>query len=386
MKGFWRCLVGLVALAAASPMAGCTSLLGDFSSGSAGPKEAGTEGDATRAVGDDIADGSTGTEASDEDASSTPDASGGCGVGQMRCAAGCVSVNDVHTCGDCNNDCALLSHVAATGLACTNGTCTFACNPGYGHCPGNSSAGCETNLSAISHCGSCTTSCDPDSGTPFCAPSGATFACSNGCPAGTTECSGSCSDLTKDDSHCGDCGIACSGGMTCQSGTCACPSPLTNCGGTCFETDGDPTHCGSGCLMCTVPGNGTATCSQGGCGVTCKMGFTDCAGTPNPGTTACQFDTSSDATHCGAACVKCTAGFICSSGACKCPTGQTNCGGTCVNTATNANNCGGCGNVCPDDAPLCKSSSCQCISMKCGGFDCGCGGSCCKVGATLGCC
>ncbi len=387
MIRFWRGIVGAVVLALAIPVGGCTSLLGDFSSGQVVPKEAGTAGDAT--AGDDVVsspDASMGAEAGGEDdASSTPmpDASGGCGPGQMRCAAGCVSLNDVHTCGDCNNDCTTLSHVTAGGLACTSGVCTFTCSPGYAHCPSSPAAGCETNLSAISHCGSCTTVCDPDGGTPFCAPSGTTYACSNGCPPGTTECGGSCSDLTSDDSHCGDCGTACTGGMTCQSGQCACPAPLTNCGGTCFETDGDPTHCGAGCLDCTVPSNGTATCSQGSCGMTCNANYSACTTG-----TACQYNTQTDATHCGASCTACPSTQICSSGVCKCPVGKVDCAGTgfCSSTLTDANNCGSCGNVCPDSDPACKSGVCSCIATRCGSTMCGCGDSCCKVGGTLTCC
>jgi hypothetical protein len=377
-------LLGVIALVLATPVTGCTALLGDFSATEAVTKEAGTEPDAMAVRdGGSSADGSALADASgSDDASSAGDSSGACASGQIRCAAGCVSANDLHTCGDCNNDCTTLSHVEAAGLACTGGACAFTCSPGYAHCPTSPAGACETNLSAYNHCGSCTTVCAGN--TPVCAvSSGSTYACASGCPGGTVECSGSCSDLTSDDSHCGDCGTACTGGMTCQSGKCACPAPLTDCGGTCFETDGDPNHCGASCTVCPVPGNGgTATCSQGNCGVSCQPNYSAC-GT----TTPCAFNTDSDAAHCGPTCVACATGFICSAGACQCPVGRTNCGGVCVNTATDANNCGGCGNVCPVDTdPLCKSSLCSCVALRCGSTACGCGDTCCKIGTTLTCC
>ena len=274
---FWRGFLVVVALGLASPLSGCTALLGDFSSTESTPKEAGAPASGADATaGDDAGNASDGSAVADVGAGDDAPLATGCNPGHMACAAGCVSASDIHTCGDCNNDCTTLSHVASTGLACTNGVCTFTCSPGYDHCPPSSAPGCETNLSAVAHCGSCTNVCGDE--TPFCAPSGSTYACSNGCPAGTVGCSGSCSDPMSDNNNCGGCGKACTGGMTCQSGTCACPAPLTNCGGTCFETDGDPTHCGASCTVCPVPGNGgTATCSQGACGVSCAAGFSACS-------------------------------------------------------------------------------------------------------------
>jgi Stigma-specific protein, Stig1 len=385
MIRIWHGLLGALVLGLAAPIAGCTSLLGDFSSTESAPEagvEAGpTQPDAT--VGDD-AIGSTddGPSTPEDDGSAMADSSSGCSPHQMMCAAGCVSDDDIHNCGVCGRDCTVLPHVAAQGLTCTNGVCTATCAPGYKHCSSNPADVCETDLSEAPHCGDCNTACDADSGTPVCAATADSFACTSGCPAETTLCSGSCANLMTDDGHCGTCDNACTNGMTCQSGTCACPAPLTNCGGSCYETDGDPTHCGTSCAVCPVPPNGgTATCSQGSCGGTCAAGYSACTTG-----TQCQYNTNTDATHCGPACTACTGGMICSGGACSCPAADTNCSGTCVNPLTNANNCGGCGNVCPDTAPLCKGGACQCATLKCGTSTCPCGSSCCKVGATLGCC
>src|SRR5690348_16051549 len=115
MMGFCRGLVGVLAVGLAA--SGCTTLLGDFSSSSAIQKDGGTGADAT--AGDDTGadaslsgDDAGSGEAGGDDAASAPDSAGGCAPGQLHCAAGCVSPNDVLTCGDCNNDCTTLPHVA----------------------------------------------------------------------------------------------------------------------------------------------------------------------------------------------------------------------------------------------------------------------------------
>jgi hypothetical protein len=373
---------------------GCTSLLGDFSSGDSAT-EAGTGSDATTGPVGDNADGSgsgstlaeageSGEPAAGDDAAGgdgaapAGDSASGCGAGQMECAAGCVSLSDVHTCGDCTTDCTALPHVTPTGVACASGVCTFACDPGWAHCSTNPADGCETDLSAADHCGGCTAACDPDSGSPVCALSGTMYACASGCMTGTTLCSGSCADLTASDTNCGACGNACTGGMTCQSSSCAC-APLTNCGGTCFETDDDPTHCGATCAVCPVPTNGTATCAQGTCGTTCSTGFSACGGA-----TPCAYDTRVDATHCGAGCAACGSGEICSNGICKCPSTEQDCGGTCTNVTTNYLNCGSCGNVCTGSTPECTNGACTCAHPTCSGVKCPSCGDCMKAPSGAG--
>jgi hypothetical protein len=382
---FWPRLSIVFAVGFVASGVGCTSILGNFSSADSVAKEAGTEPDATTGQVGANADGSAPGSPSEEaggggeaaagddaaggaDAASAGDSAGGCGAAKMECAAGCVSLSDVHTCGNCTTDCTTLPHVAGTGLACTGGVCAFTCNPGSAHCSANPADGCETDLSAVDHCGACKTACDPDSGTPVCALSGATYACASGCMAGTTLCSGSCADLTSSNSNCGACGNACTGGMTCQASGCAC-APLTNCGGTCFETDDDPIHCGASCTVCPVPTNGTATCAQGTCGTTCTAGYSACGGA-----TPCAYDTNIDPTHCGSACAACSSGEICTSGTCRCPSTEQDCGGTCTNVTTNSSNCGTCGNICSGSTPECTNGVCTCGHPTCSGVKCpGCG-------------
>lgn len=74
---------------------------------------------------------------------------------------GCeININsDVNNCGSCGAVCPEKPH---TQKSCTNGICTYSCNPGFGDCDGNIfSNGCEKNLLADSNfCGTCTTACE----------------------------------------------------------------------------------------------------------------------------------------------------------------------------------------------------------------------------------
>jgi len=381
MIDHWRRALSVFVLGLAAPLAGCTTILGDFSSsdastGDPGSDAAGSSG--SPGIGDSAAApdvsalddaGSAGDAPSTVD---SPDAAKGCGAGQLTCSAGCVSANDLHTCGSCVDDCTLLPHVAAQGLACNAGVCTYTCLPGYAHCSSNPSDVCETDLSATGHCGTCSTVCSGD--TPVCAAQGQGYACASGCMAGTTECSGSCANLTSDDGHCGSCTNACTGGTKCQSSACACTPPQTSCGGTCYSTADDATHCGAACIDCTPPpaGTGRATCTGGTCGSTCNAGFSACGGA-----TPCAYDTSSDNAHCGPNCMDCGSGMVCSGGSCVCGGGAYQvCNGVCTNTNSDAKNCGSCGVSC---AAGCSGGSCNvaCTPVRCGTSNCGCDGLCC---------
>jgi hypothetical protein len=367
----WRARVG-VSLIMVS-LSGCTAILGDFASGEGIP-------DAS-----DSHDASQSPEASDPPESSRPDvmtidgapgidASGddsstGCGAGQLSCAAGCVSANDIHTCGSCMSDCTQLPHVSPLGLGCNAGACQYMCQFGYAHCSSNPSDVCETDLSEAAHCGNCMTACGGS--TPVCTSTGTSYGCVSGCPSGTEECSGSCANLSSDDGHCGSCANACTGGKTCQSSQCACPAPLTECSGTCYSTQDDATHCGASCVSCPVPANGRATCGGGTCGTSCNAGFSAC-GTATP----CAYDTNNDGAHCGPNCTACGSGEVCSQGSCVCAPGYQNCGGGCTDTSSDPSNCGTCGHVCSSGG--CNGGGCTCTQVVCGSHLCGCAGTCCS--------
>jgi hypothetical protein len=372
----WRGRVAVFAVGLAVLQTGCTIILGDFKSGNGEAPEAGA---------------SSGSSTGDFDASSTPDVSmssddggtppveagpTGCGADQISCPTGCVSPDDLHTCGGCNVDCTLLPHVAAVGLTCTAGVCTGTCSPGYKHCSSNPGDICETDLSQVGHCGDCNTTCSGS--TPLCAlentDGGAadagqgTYACSSGCPGTTTPCSGTCADLTSDNSHCGGCGTVCTGGTQCQNGQCLCPAGTSNCNGTCYQTQTDPAHCGTSCTSCPAPNNGHSTCSAGVCGQPCNPGFSTCGGATN-----CAYDTNNDSSHCGANCGTCSATDICSGGTCVCGAGPYQlCNGTCTNTDTDPANCGSCGNSCPYGCD--GHGGCKCQPVPCGHGSCGCVG------------
>src|SRR5215472_9664610 len=126
----WGRLFGLVAFCVASPIAGCTSLLGDFATNQGSGLEAGSAAEGGGLGGDDSTIGSdapvvTGVDGAEErsptaaDSGGGSDAPGGCLSNQILCTQGCASSSDVHTCGSCTTDCTQLPHVAAMGLACS---------------------------------------------------------------------------------------------------------------------------------------------------------------------------------------------------------------------------------------------------------------------------
>lgn len=178
-----------------------------------------------------------------------------------------------------------------------------------------------------------------------------------------------------------------------------CPSGSHNCAGECVSNDSID-HCGARCEPCAAPGNGTATCDAGTCGIDCgdlkKCGTictagcctdNDCAakegkaGKCDSSTNTCRYDCAvgskpcgpgacipeancCSAADCGGTCTTCSgegscvavkgaadpdscAGTCDASGACKSKLGQT-----CLTTA------GGCvsGTTCAPDGYCCNSS------------------------------
>lgn len=75
----------------------------------------------------------------------------GCTGDRTLCASTCAPLQtDIHHCGSCGNDCALLPNVAIGTTGCTGGRCTYSCVPGSVDCAG-SGQGCTP--SATSVCG-----------------------------------------------------------------------------------------------------------------------------------------------------------------------------------------------------------------------------------------
>jgi len=90
-----------------------------------------------------------------------------CPKGKTLCGDKCADLSaDSQNCGACGSTCAGLKGPNATGV-CSHGSCTVACNEGWGNCNGDSKDGCESNLqSDPRNCGTCGNSCDLAAGQP----------------------------------------------------------------------------------------------------------------------------------------------------------------------------------------------------------------------------
>jgi len=249
-------------------------------------------------------------------------------------------LTDVNHCGACYNQC---TNPHGT-TECINGVCTPTCLGGWGDCNGDPDDGCETDLSTVTTCGSCTqdTDCPPDyycDGTGICQ---AEQADGEVCSRDEECTSGYCVD-----GHC--CDTLCDG--TCEAcdiagseGTCTDHAvgldPESECSGTSQDTCGQNGFCdGSGacdlwavgtvCVQQTCSGNTLYqddTCD--GSGACVDGGTVDCSPYVCNGD-ACRTNCSDDA-HCvsgnyctGGACVSkkpngqvCIAGNECQSGSC----------------------------------------------------------------------
>lgn len=91
----------------------------------------------------------------------------------------------------------------------------------------------------------------------------------------TTVCTPACAAEPNAD-------VVCSVLETCES---TCATGFSRCGGDCVAESA--AQCGAGCAPCPTPTNGTGTCADGVCGVTCNAGFVPCSG--YSGATCCPF-------------------------------------------------------------------------------------------------
>jgi hypothetical protein len=130
--------------------------------------------------------------------------------------------SDVHHCGGCDNDCTRLPNVDGARVSCQAALCNLggACASGFADC--TSAPGCETNLGAPEHCGSCGNVCG--GANPLCAVDGnGQHQCASTCGGGVS-CDGQCTDVTRDPLHCGSCATACAtpphGQPACVAGQC----------------------------------------------------------------------------------------------------------------------------------------------------------------------
>jgi hypothetical protein len=327
-------------LAAITAFAGCTAILGDFSTGDLGldasggpgpdatqdtsPSESGG-GDRTspdaRPVSEGGRDGDTGEGGPTDGAPETGHA--GCDAGQLVCNDTCVA-DDIPNCGTCGNHCGTLPHVSGA-TTCVSGKCTFkptSCAAGFADCDGDPSNGCEADLSQSAHCGACTTTCS--GAASFCVPGGGdagTFSCAASCPTATpTACGSSCVNTATDPRNCMTCGSACAavtnGQPACVSSMCdiTCDANFHKCGSACADNT-SLDSCGTSCSPCPAPpANGTEACNGVSCAFTCNTNYTAC------GNICSQL--SSDSAHCGSCSKQCVS-VACTSGQCVEKDGQT---------------------------------------------------------------
>jgi hypothetical protein len=265
---------------------------------------------------------------------------------------------------------------------CSNSVCGINCNAGYGNCDGLASNGCEVNTTTNpSHCGGCGSACSTNHGTAGCSNSTCTITCAAGWGNCDNLVSNGCeSDLNNDPTHCGTCPTVCNGNngtATCSSGACGiqCLSGYGNCDGSLVNGcesnfSNDSSHCGNCTTVCNST-NGVASCTAGTCGIACSSGYGNCDGNPNNG---CEVNTNTNPNHCGSCgtvCASINGTATCSNGQCGivCSPGWANCNGGLadgceVNTNTDVTRCGSCTNNCTASLPP-QTSSAKCSSGGC---------------------
>ena len=276
-----------------------------------------------------------------------------CYAGQHLCPGGCVSDDDVQTCGASCTPC----------QAPVNGSAT---------CDGVSCGGsCPSNMQL------CLGACID-----------AAAACSGKCPATEHACGGLCPALTDPKA----CGTSCSPcavppgatQATCDGTSCGfqCTTGTHRCGASCAD-DGDVTACGSACTACPTDPHGAAQCIGGACAIACNDGYHSCGGvcvsntaTGSCGTsscTPCQAPTGGTVTCNGTACVPacpsgmkpCAGACVAASAACSgvCPNGTHDCSGVCAsNTSVDScgtTSCASCSKPVGASATTCDGTSCD---------------------------
>lgn len=196
------------------------------------------------------------------------------------------TMTDTNTCAvNCSNLAHLRPGVVA---ACRGVDCIVppgGCEDGWFHCRGPSTAGCESNLSTATDCGSCNVVCSGFN--PECKVINGYHYCGPRClPPTTDACGFYCTDLQNDISNCGTCNNYCSvlyAGASCIQGKCMvdkCFDGFVDCTAepgceTQLGTDDNCAACGD--KSCGLS-NTMFTCSDGArCdAAVCAPGFANC--------------------------------------------------------------------------------------------------------------
>ncbi|MBX7182344.1 MAG: hypothetical protein K1X82_09545 [Bacteroidia bacterium] len=200
-----------------------------------------------------------------------------CPVGQTFCGSGCVNlVNDINNCGSCGHACNLPNAISA----CNAGVCVLvSCQSGWSNADGITSNGCEFNLSTP-----ISADAGPDQ-TLFCTTT-ATLAANTAAPAiGLwTIISGTGGSITTPSSA--------TSTFTGQLGN---TYTLRWSVGNGVNTVTDDVQISFN--SCPTVANGTNTCVNGVCVITCTSGFANCDGNPANG---CEVNLNNNVSNCGA--------------------------------------------------------------------------------------
>jgi hypothetical protein len=305
--------------------------------------------------------------------------------------------NNVSHCGACGAACAVQNgQPACNGKTCAVQTCT---SP-WADCDLQYSTGCETNTStSVSNCGGCGQVCNSTNGAPSCAGGACAIACFAGFGNCDSEPANGCeTNLKNDAQNCNACGAACNFanaiGM-CVNSACVLGACLPGFG----DCDNNPANgcetnlksaaanCGACGTVCKFT-NAVPRCTNGSCGIdTCLEPFADCDGQLQNG---CETNTATDINNCAlcgkvcnsqngtASCTNKVCGLSCNAGFADCDLQQAN--GCEVNTSADVLNCNTCGNVCP--AP---SGTPNCVGGVCGIANCAPGTGDCDGNINNGC-
>jgi hypothetical protein len=138
------------------------------------------------------------------------------------------------------------------------------CPAGFADCDTNPSNGCETDIRTAAHCGGCSNTCAAAGGTNACVPLGDTYVCQPSCDNAHKDCDGNtsngCETNLSLNATCGACNNPCGDSATCVNvspGVFACN---TSCDATHVDCDGNTTN---GCETRIDDSNETAnnTCA-----------------------------------------------------------------------------------------------------------------------------
>jgi plastocyanin len=301
--------------------------------------------------------------------------------------------NTTNNCMTCGRVCTIGPDTVRARPACIMGSCSLACDSGYGNCDGIAINGCETALGDnVSHCGRCGNVCSALNATSACTMGACTYRCN----PGFADCDGSplngCETNTNISvPNCGRCGNACpmvpSTLTACTAGVCStmCASDRGDCDGlpsTGCETliVSNPEHCGRCGNVCPGYSNASPSCVTGLCRPFCTTGYGNCDMTDTNGCEVNIFTSPRDCGACGRICpTGDNASPFCMGGRCAltCATNFADCdanaaNGCELNISNSVDNCGACRRPCTlaNATAGCAASACTLVSCNAGFSNC----------------